>query len=70
MLSVTKARLTSFIFIKTNLYNKMVLKDVRYVAKLWLNLISTRRLDGQRLKADFGARKWNMELLLQESRIR
>ena len=46
--------------IMTNLGYKFVLKDIRHVANLMLNLISVRRLDDEGFESRFGTRLQKM----------
>ena len=46
------------IFLQTSTGNKLVLKDVRHVPAISLNLISTGRLDDEVFTNSFGERKW------------
>ena len=46
--------------IKTNLGYKMMLKDVRHVAYLRLNLLSVGRLDNEGFESKFGRELWKL----------
>lgn len=46
------------IFIITNLDYKMILKDIRHILDLRLNLISTRKLDDEGYVTHLGDGKW------------
>ena len=45
------------IFLETSIGNKLVLKDVRHVPNISLNLISTCRLDNEGFTISFGESK-------------
>ena len=45
------------IFLETSIENKLVLKDVRHVPNICLNLISIGRLDDERFTNSFGESK-------------
>ena len=46
--------------LEINIGNKLVLKDVRHVLDIHLNLISTGRLDDERFTNYFGENKWKL----------
>ena len=46
------------IFLETSIGNKLVLKNVRHVPDIRLNLISTSRLDDEGFTNSFGESKW------------
>ena len=46
-----------YIFLETSIGNKLVLKDVRHVPDIRLNLISTSRLDDEGFTNSFGESK-------------
>ena len=46
--------------LETSIGNKLVLKDVRHVPDIRLNLISTGRLDDEGFKNFFGESKWKL----------
>ena len=46
--------------LETNIGNKLVLKNVRHVLDICLNLISTSRLDDERFTNYFGENKWKL----------
>ena len=48
------------VFSETSIGNKLVLKDVRYVPNIRLNLISTGRLDDEGFTNSFGESKWKL----------
>ena len=48
------------VFLETSIENKPVLKDVRHVPDICLNLISTGRLDDEGLTNSFGQSKWKL----------
>ena len=48
------------IFLKTSIGNKLVLKDVRHVPDIRLNLISTGKLDGEGFTNSFSESKWKL----------
>lgn len=48
------------IAMKTNLGCRLVLKDVRHVRDLHLNLISTRRINEEIYISTFGKRQWKL----------
>ena len=48
------------IFLEASIGNKLVLKDVRHVLDIHLNLISTSRLDDERFTNSFGESKWKL----------
>ncbi|RVX08547.1 Retrovirus-related Pol polyprotein from transposon TNT 1-94 [Vitis vinifera] len=48
------------IFLETSIGNKLVLKDVRYVPNIHLNLISIGRLDDEGFTNFFGESKWKL----------
>ena len=48
------------IFLQISTGNKLVLKDVRHVPDICLNLISTGRLDDEVFTNSFGERKWKL----------
>ena len=48
------------IFLETSIGNKLVLKDVRYVPNIRLNLISIGRLDDEGFTNFFGESKWKL----------
>ena len=48
------------IFLETSIGKKLVLKDVRHVPDILLNLISTDRLDDEGFKNSFGESKWKL----------
>ena len=46
------------VYLETSIGNKLVLKDVRHVLDIRLNLISTSRLDDEGFTNSFGESKW------------
>ena len=46
--------------LETSIGNKLVLKDVRYVPDISLNLISSSRLDDEGFTNSFGESKWKL----------
>ena len=48
------------VFLETNLGYKLLLKDVRYVPDICLNLISTRKLDDEGFNNKFGDGIWKL----------
>ena len=48
------------ICLETSIGNKLVLKDVRHVPDIRLNLISTGRLDDELFRNSFGESKWKL----------
>ncbi|KAL6333181.1 hypothetical protein AAG906_028364 [Vitis piasezkii] len=48
------------IFLETSIENKLVLKDVRHVPNICLNLISTSKLDDEGFTNFFGESKWKL----------
>ena len=48
------------IFLETSIGNKLVLKNVRHVLDICLNLISTGRLDDEGFTNSFGESKWKL----------
>ena len=48
------------ICLETSIKNKLVLKDVRHVPDIRLNLISTSRLDDEGFTNSFGENKWKL----------
>ena len=48
------------ICLETNIGSKLVLKDVRHVPDIRLNLISTGRLDDEGFTSYFGESKWKL----------
>ena len=48
------------IFLETSIGNKLVLKDVRHVSDIHLNLISIGRLDDKGFTNSFGESKWKL----------
>ena len=52
------------ICLETNLGSKLVLKDVRHVLDIHLNLISTGRLDDEGFTSYFGESKWKLAKVL------
>ena len=51
---------TGDICLETNLGSKLILKDVRHVQNIHLNLISTGRLDDEGFTNYFGESKWKL----------
>ena len=48
------------ICLETSIRNKLVLKDVRHISDIRLNLISTCRLDDEGFTNSFGESKWKL----------
>ena len=48
------------VFLETSIRNKLVLKDVRHVPDIRLNLISIGRLDDEGFTNSFGESKWKL----------
>ena len=51
------------VFLETSIGNKLVLKDVRHVPDIRLNLISTGKLDDEGFTNSFGESKWKLTKL-------
>src|SRR5262249_11669988 len=48
------------IVLKTNTCYKLVLRDVKHVPEIHMNLISTRKLDDESYSSHFGKGKWKL----------
>ena len=48
------------VFLETSIGNKLILKDVRHVPDIRLNLISISRLDDEGFTNSFGESKWKL----------
>ena len=58
--SVSKIVGIGDVCLETIIRNKLVLKDVRHVLDIRLNLISTSRLDDEGFENSFGGSKWKL----------
>ena len=48
------------VYLETSIGNKLVLKDIRHVPNIRLNLISTSKLDDERFTNSFSESKWKL----------
>ena len=59
-IGVTKIVGIGDVYLNTSIGSKLVLKDVRHVPNIHLNLISTGRLDDEGFTNSFGESKWKL----------